>query len=207
MREFDDHYEEEYLYLADLTDTAALISWGKFFFASTMELVPDRKIHLLEGQHGRHTSDWGQLRVVRSCGCRGAGRVRYRDSDACASSDDTFTWVTGLTPDTEYTYRVIADPEGARRMWADGPLWDYDPKIKELIETSREGTPADSTRFHRSDASAPLTFAVIGDTGTGTEDQKALASALEAAIETRGVRLALMTGDTVYQRQRRHWRR
>jgi hypothetical protein len=56
MREFDDHYEEEYLYVADLTDTAVLISWGRFFFASTMELVRDRKLHLLDGQHGRHTS-------------------------------------------------------------------------------------------------------------------------------------------------------
>src|SRR4051812_18782444 len=56
MREFHDHYEEEYVYLADLTDTAALLSWGKFFFADTMKLVPDRQIHLLQGQHGRHTS-------------------------------------------------------------------------------------------------------------------------------------------------------
>ena len=56
MREFPDHYEEEYVWLADLTDSAALISWGKFFFDSTMELVSDKNIHRLDGQHARHTS-------------------------------------------------------------------------------------------------------------------------------------------------------
>ena len=44
MRELEDHYEEEYIYLADLTCDAALISWGKFFFNSKMKLVEDRKV-------------------------------------------------------------------------------------------------------------------------------------------------------------------
>ena len=96
MREFDDHYEEEYVYLADLTDTAALISWGKFFFASTMELVPDRKIHLLDGQHGRHTS------IGANCESYGPVDVEVRDASGTVVrtvhvADDTFTWVTGLT--------------------------------------------------------------------------------------------------------------
>src|SRR5262245_19916774 len=197
MREFDDHYEEEYLYLADLTDTAALISWGKFFFASTMELVRDKKIHLLDGQHGRHTS------IGANCESYGPVDVEVRDaSDTVVRKvrtvDDTFTWITGLTPDTEYTYRVIADPDGSRRIWADGPLDDYDPKIKELVKTQRSYACRFRT-FPSPQTSASLTFAVIGDTGTGTADQKALAGALEAAIKTRDVRLVLMTGDTIYK--------
>jgi len=56
MRELEDHYEEEYIYLADLTCDAALISWGKFFFNSKMKLVEDRKVHMFDGQLGRHTS-------------------------------------------------------------------------------------------------------------------------------------------------------
>jgi hypothetical protein len=198
MREFDDHYEEEYVYLADLSDTAALISWGKFFFASTMELVPDKKIHLLDGQHGRHTS------IGANCEPYGPMDVEVRDQSNNLVSrtrvvDDTFTWITGLTPDTEYTYRVIAEPDGARRVWADGNLWDYNPKIKELVETSRRYACRFRT-FPRLDASVPLSFAIIGDTGTGTADQKALADALETAVATRGVRLVLMTGDTVYKK-------
>ena len=197
MREFDDHYEEEYVYLADLTDTAALVSWGKFFFASTMELVPDRKIHLLDGQHGRHTS------IGANCESYGPIDVEVRDASGTVVRtvrvvDDTFAWVLGLTPDTEYTYRVVADPDGSRRVWADGSLWDYKPDIKELVETTRRYTCAFRT-FPSLNASVPLTFAVIGDTGTGSTDQAALAKALEAAIEERGVRLVLMTGDTIYR--------
>jgi|SoiMethySBSTD1v2_1073268.scaffolds.fasta_scaffold159022_3 tartrate-resistant acid phosphatase type 5 len=197
MREFDDRYEEEYVYLADLTDTAALISWGKFFFASTMELVPDKKIHLLDGQHGRHTS------IGANCESYGPVDVEVRDeSDVVVGTvrvvDDTFTWVTGLTPDTEYTYRVLADPDGARRVWADGHLCDYNPKIKELVETSRRYACRFRT-FPSLNASAPVTFAVIGDTGTGSEDQRALANALEVEIEKRDVRFVVMTGDTVYK--------
>src|ERR1044072_2689174 len=189
MREFDDHYEEEYVYLADLTDTAALISWGKFFFASTMELVPDRKIHLLEGRSGRHRSIGGNWEAY--------GPV---DVDARAPSgtvvrtvrvvDDTFPWVTGLTPDTHYTYRIVADPDGSRREWADGDLWEYKPEIKELVRTTRRYTCAFRT-FPSLNTSAPLTFAVVGDTGTGSANQTALANALEAAITERGVRLVL----------------
>lgn len=198
MREFDDHYQEEYVYLADLTDTAALVSWGKFFFASTMELVPDKRIHRLDGQHGRHTS------IGSNCEPYGTVDVEVLDaSGGLAGSvrvtDDTFAWIEGLTPDTEYSYRVIDDPDGVRRVWADGPLHDYHPEIKELVETSRHYSCRFRT-FPPLDASAPLTFVVIGDTGTGTADQQALAEALERAVDTRGVRLVLMTGDTVYRK-------
>src|SRR5262245_33202561 len=128
MREFSDHYEEEYVYLADLTDTAALISWGRFFFAATMELVRDKKLHLLDGQHGRHTS------IGANCEPYGDVDVEVLLGGAVVQTtrvvNDTFAWITGLNPDTEYTYRVIADPTGARRVWADGALHSYDPKIK-----------------------------------------------------------------------------
>jgi tartrate-resistant acid phosphatase type 5 len=198
MREFDDHYEEEYVYLADLTDTAALISWGKFFFASTMELVRDRKIHLLDGQHGRHTS------IGANCEPYGDVDVEVRnEADVLVQTvrvvNDTFTWVAGLTADTTYTYRVIADPDGTRRVWADGRLSSYDPKIKELVETSRRYACRFRT-FPALDTPAPLTFAVVGDTGTGTDDQASLGRALEAAIESRGARFVLMTGDTIYRK-------
>jgi hypothetical protein len=197
MREFDDHYEEEYVYLADLTDTAALISWGKFFFDSTMELVPDRKVHLLEGQHGRHTS------LGANCEPYGPVDVEVRDASGSIVRsvhviNDTFTWVTGLTPDAQYTYRVIDDPGGARRVWADGPLWDYKPDIKELVKTTRRYTCAFRT-FPAPGTSAPLKFAVVGDTGTGSENQALLANALETAVDQHGIRLVLMTGDTIYR--------
>jgi tartrate-resistant acid phosphatase type 5 len=198
MREFDDHYEEEYVYLADLTDTAALVSWGKFFFASTMELVADRKLHLLDGQHGRHTS------IGANCEPYGPVDVEVRDASGAVVRTarvvaDTFVWIDGLQPDTEYNYRVIADPDGARRPWADGELWDYNPSIKEITKTRRRYSCRFRTFPALTDAS-PLTFAVIGDTGTGKAEQTQLANALEAVVDSRGVRLVLMTGDTVYRK-------
>lgn len=197
MREFDDHYEEEYVYLGDLTDTAALISWGKYFFASTMELVPDKKVHLLDGQHGRHTT------IGANCEPYGDVDVEVKNAAGTIVQtvrvvNDTFTWVTGLTPDTEYTYRVIADPTGTPRVWADGHLFSYNPKIKELVETTRTYACRFRT-FPALETSAPLTFAVIGDTGTGTDAQTRLAAALEAAVDAAGARFVLMTGDTIYK--------
>jgi tartrate-resistant acid phosphatase type 5 len=197
MHEFGDHYEEEYLYLADLTDTAALISWGKFFFASTMELVRDRKLHLLDGQHGRHTS------IGANCEPYGPVDVEVLNMagtlvQSVRVVNDTFAWVSGLTPDTDYTYRVIAEPETTRRVWAAGQLWSYSPRIKELVETGRTYACRFRT-FPPLDSSAPLTFAVIGDTGTGDEEQARLAQALEAAVDGMGARFVLMTGDTVYR--------
>ena len=197
MREFADHYEEEYVYLADLTDTAALISWGKFFFASTMELVPDKKLYLLDGQQGRHTS------IGANCEPYGTVDVEVRDASGAVARrvrvvDDTFTWVTGLTPNTEYTYRIVADPDGTPRIWADGRLWSYHTRIKELVETTRRYACRFRT-FPALDTFEPLTFAVIGDTGTGTADQAKLGEALEAAVDRAGARFVLMTGDTIYK--------
>jgi tartrate-resistant acid phosphatase type 5 len=197
MRKVNDHYEEEYVYLADLTDTAALVSWGKFFFTSKMQLVPDRKIFLLQGQHGRRTS------IGEDCEPYGPVDVEVRDTagtvvNTVRVKNDTFTWIDGLTPDTEYTYRIVADPDGARRVWADGLLSEYKSKPADRFETNRTYACRFRT-FPSLNVSAPLTFAVIGDTGTGNDDQKKLADALDAAIDKRGVRLVLMTGDTVYK--------
>jgi hypothetical protein len=76
------------------------VSWGRFFFASTMELVPDKKLHLLDGQHGRHTS------IGANCEAYGDVDVEVRDAAGAVLQtvrviNDTFTWVTGLTPDTD----------------------------------------------------------------------------------------------------------
>ena len=57
MREFDDHYEEEYVYLADMTDTAALVSWGKFPALTTSAPLTFAVI----GDTGTGTSDQAAL--------------------------------------------------------------------------------------------------------------------------------------------------
>src|SRR5262249_46714985 len=137
MRELSDHFEEDYLYVADLTHDAALISWGKFFFNSRMELVKDKKIHMLDGLHGRHTS------VGANCESYGQVVVEVLDNAGAVvrslETDKTYAWVTGLAPDTEYTYRVRIPGTGAvARLWGEGKLYRYDKSVKEAFETEKE---------------------------------------------------------------------
>jgi hypothetical protein len=92
--------------------------------------------------------------------------------------------------------------------WAGGPRrdWMLGPPAREqgLVESGR--VYDNRFRTHPSpDVDAGLTFAAIGDFGTGvrrasteTRRQRELASALEAAVETAGIRMLLTTGDNIY---------
>lgn len=195
MRELSDHYEEEYLYLADVTHDAALIAWGKFFFNPKMKLIKDKKIHMLEGEHGRHTSI--------GANCESYGRVAVEvlstagDVVRRVATDKTYAWVNGLDPDTEYTYRVLAPEAIGTRQWGEGKLHSYDEEIEELVQTDRTYACRFRT-FPDPGAHESLVFAVLGDSGTGTEDQFKVARALEKLVSERGVRLVIMVGDTIY---------
>jgi len=203
MREVKDHYEEEYIYLGDVTHDAVLLAWGKFFFTPKWALVADKDILTLEDEHNRHTS------IGVNCESYGPVTVEVIDSTGTIvqslSTSQTFAWVNGLTPNTEYTYRVLV-PEagGPPRVWAEGHLWSYpyhDSKepIKEMKETQDRYACRFRT-FPEPTAHEDLTFAVIGDMGTGDTMQASVALALERLIEERDVRLVLMVGDTVYNR-------
>lgn len=195
MREFEDHFEEEYLYIADLTHDAVLIAWGKFFFDSKMKLVKDKKIHMLEGQHGRHTSI--------GANCESYGIVTVEVLDAAGASvqkvvtDKTYTWVSGLSADTEYTYRITVQGDG--HIWGAGALWRYDSSRKELFETPMTYNCRFRT-FPDPAAHEELVFAVLGDSGTGDEKQAEVAKAFEKMMAKHNVRLVLMVGDTIYKK-------
>jgi 3',5'-cyclic AMP phosphodiesterase CpdA len=197
MRELSDHYEEEYLFLGDLTHDSVLISWGKFFFNDKMKLIKDKKIHMLDGQFGRHTSiganceSYGQITVEV---LNSAGQIVQSKQ-----TERTYAWVSGLLPDTEYTYQVFVSEGGARRKWAEGPLWFYDEEAKELIETTRRYKCKFRT-FPDPASKKGLVFAVLGDSGTGSDTQVRVAKALENAVAERGIRLVLMAGDTIYSK-------
>jgi len=195
MRELEDHYEEEYIYLADLTCDAALISWGKFFFNSKMKLVEDRKVHMFDGQLGRHTSI--------GTNCESYGPVTVEVADATSSvvqrvqTTNTFAWVTGLASDTVYTYRVVAHETGGDRQWAGDPLASYHEGAKELVPTGQTYACTFRT-FPNPSSSADVTFIVIGDTGTAASEQLAVAAAMERVVAKRDVRFVIMVGDTIY---------
>jgi tartrate-resistant acid phosphatase type 5 len=194
---------EPYLYLAGLTHRSALIAWGGFYF----------KVARTEGEW--KLIDDGDLDSVHpprraSIGANsypyGRAHVEVRDEAGnLAGTGDTSTanhvFVPDLQPDRVYTYRVFVDG----REWAAGPRRDWQAGPRQgMGEPGREYV--NRFRTHpRPDAPADLTFAAIGDFGTGVRRastpkrrQREVAAALEAAVDRENVRLLVTTGDNIY---------
>lgn len=195
---------EPYLCLAGLTHKSALIAWGGFYFRCRREegdwkLVDDGD---LERVHPPRRSSIG----ARS-DPYGRARVEVSDaSGAVVAFAETTTanhcFVTGLRPDTAYSYTVVVNGE----EWAAGPRrdWRVTPERSGLVEGGRRYR--NQFRTHPApDAPAALAFAALGDFGTGIRhasrpdrQQREVAAALEQAVESDGVRLILTTGDNIY---------
>ena len=107
--------------------------------------------------------------------------------------------MTGLQPDTEYSYRVVVKDE----EWAEGVRWDWSPAKKALVKAGRYDNRF-RTNPEPDTATASLTFAVIGDFGVGTRKesqdrrQQQVADALKAALDQHDLRFVLTTGDNIY---------
>jgi len=193
-------HAEPYIYLPAVTHKSALIAWGAFYFRVTShgaaKLVDD---HDLRYVHPPRKDSIGACSAPY-----GPARVEVQDASgavvATAKTEATnHCWVTGLSPDTEYTYRVfVKDAE-----WAEGERWDWSTTEQALVQTgarydNRFRTHPDPQR------PAPLTFAVIGDFGVGVKTsspsrrQRQVADALRHAVDRDGVRLVLTTGDNIY---------
>lgn len=197
-------HSEPYLYLAALTHKAALISWGGFYFRvkqneADWKLVDDSDL------------DWVHPPRRQTIGATsesyGPARVDVFDlSGKLVTFAETTTvnhaWVTGLEPDTEYTYTVTVRGE----EWAGGERrdWFVDPEKQGLHKSGRGYT----NRFRTQpspESKADLNFVVIGDFGVGIgkksttkKRQREVAAALEKVAIENDVRLILTTGDNIY---------
>ncbi|MDQ3805514.1 MAG: metallophosphoesterase [Acidobacteriota bacterium] len=200
-----DYYSEPFLNLAGLTHKSALITWGAFYFrvrdsGKEFKLVDDddlKNVHPPRSDSiGATSKPYGPATVT----------VSDLEGNVVASVSETeknHRWVSGLEPDTEYTYSVTVKGEewagGPRRNWerVDGKM-GLGPKSKSYRNRFR--TFPDPTR----PAPGPFTFAVIGDYGVGVKKdddrgQRAVAAALERAVDEHDVRLVLTTGDNIYR--------
>lgn len=201
-----DFHAEPYLYLAGLTHKAILVAWGGFYFrvrgrknGDEWKLVDDSALDHVHPPRresiGARSDPFGKARVEV-----------FNSSGTLVSFAETSTanhaWVTGLAPDTNYTYRVMVNGEewaaGERRDWA------ADSTGQGLKLSGRRYDNRFRTHPHP-DARAPLTFAVMGDFGIGVRRtsrpdrcQREVAAALEKAVDARGIRLLLTTGDNIY---------
>lgn len=196
---------EEFVWLADVTDDAALLAWGGFWFrrdgpGTGWRLLPAKELGSLDPDRtltvGARSQPYGDAVVT----------VVDDDGDVAgqAKADSVnHAWVTGLRPDTRYHYRVSVD--GAE--WAAGERWDWGPLDgggRGPAPRGRSYTTTFRTNPHGEPAE-PLAFAVLGDTGVGvcadTEDserQRRIARVLDRLVADDEVRLVLTTGDTVY---------
>jgi tartrate-resistant acid phosphatase type 5 len=202
MPDLDVHFEP-FLHLAGLGHDKALIAWGGFYFRrgdspyGEWRIVDDEELMQVAPTPRSETIGAGSepfghatVEVERD------GRIVAR-----AETDErNHTWVAGLEPDTDYRYRVLVDG----RPWAEGELHDWSVERGTLVS---DGGRYDNRfrTFPSIHAAVPVTFAVLGDFGVGIVDgrleggrQLLLARALERAVDARGVRLVITTGDNIY---------
>jgi hypothetical protein len=196
-------YSEPFLQLAGLTHRSALISWGGFYFkvkdsGASFKLVDDDDL--------KHIHPPRKDTIGASSAPYGPARVEVFDMagrlvSSASTIETNYCWLIGLEPDTEYRYRVTVNDDqwgrDERRDW----VADDDQKGLRLIGNRYENrfrTYPDPAR----PAPNPLTFAVIGDFGTGIKKkdrpQGKVASVLKRAIDKHGVRFILTTGDNIY---------
>ncbi len=198
-------HPEHFLHLACVTHNSALIAWGAFHFkikdgGQKFELMDDDDLKKLTPPRresiGARSEPYGDATVKVS---DAAGNVVATASTSVANH----CWVSGLKPDTEYSYRVEVDGEewaqGARRDWVgnddDGRLDLPKRSYRNRFRTFPD--PAQPPK--------PFTFAVLGDFGVGirkekeTRRQRRIAEALEKAVDEHDVRLILTTGDNIYR--------
>ena len=179
-------HAEPYLHLAGVSSSSALIGWGAFYFRvrarGEWKLVDDRD---LERVHPPRRDTIG----VRSAPY-GAARVNVFDTRGAVVATvrtETTNWchVTGLQPDTAYTYEVTVNDE----IWAEGDRYDWQPGADQGLV---KGPNRYVNRFRTHPAldqplSAPLSFAVIGNFGVGirksspTKRQREIGEALTRA--------------------------
>ena len=199
-------HSEPYIHLAGLSHDSAIIAWGAFYFRVKSKKEGD-EFKLVDDDDLADVHPPRKTTIGARSEPYGKARVEVFDTAGArvASAETTATnWVrvTGLKPNTEYTYKIFVKDEewaaGERRDWVAGP---------EGQGLKRMGRSYDNRfRTHpRPDQSEPLNFAVLGDFGTGVRKpstanrrQREVAAAIERAVDKRNVRLMLTTGDNIY---------
>ncbi len=196
------HHEERFLNVAGLTHKSVLIAWGSFFFRirnsdGEFQLVDDED---LQQESRRRRGSIGAASLPY-----GNAIVEVLDNNGRVVSSSitnayNHCWVTGLQPDTEYSYRVTV----GNREWGTGQFFDWTEQNGRMGLFPREGGYTKRFRTHphpQAPAPGPLTFAIIGDFGTGVKKanrpQATIARLLEKAVDDFNVRFVLTTGDNI----------
>ena len=197
---------EEFVHLVDLSHDRVLIAWGAFWFQREdprlrWEIVDDDQLPQVAGRRtciGSSAEPYGDAVV----------EVLDRHGNVVATESTakrTWVWVEGLTPDTDYRYRIRVDD----KEWAAGERWDSVPSQRGGYDLAPAGARYD-LRFRTwpaSDASTPPTrFVALGDYGVGIRSdsessrrQRRIADVLQHLVEHDDIRFVVSLGDNIYQ--------
>ena len=123
-------HAEPYIYLPEINHRSVLVAWGAFYF----RVRSDGQMKLVDEDDLDHVHPPREDTVGARSAPYGPARVEVFDATgtlvAAAQTQTTnHCWVTGLQPDTEYTYHVIVKNE----HWAEGVRWDWSPEGKALV--------------------------------------------------------------------------
>ncbi|MDQ3917025.1 MAG: metallophosphoesterase [Acidobacteriota bacterium] len=207
-------HREPYIVLSGLTHESALITWGGFFFDITGEEV-DGRFKIIADKDLKHINPPRKNSIGESSAFYGPARVTVREKggggqpvvvEVAGDKPETrvnYAWARGLKPDTEYVYALEVKGE----PWADEERRDWVFRNGKQGMFTNKGRYVNEFRTHpRPDQQTPdFVFAVIGDFGRGvkspstqTSRQREVAAALARAVEEKGVRFVLTTGDNIY---------
>lgn len=199
-------HSEPFLNVAGVTHKSVLIAWGAFYFRikgkeGELKLVDDEDLKHVHPPRkdsiGAASAPYGNT-VVEVCDT--GGRV----VSSAITNAYNHCWVIGLQPDTAYSYRVIVNNE----EWGSRQRNDWLEKDNRMgLKPGGQYSNRFRTHPHpEQPAASPLTFAIIGDFGTGIKKtnrpQAKIAQLLEQAVNDFDVRLILTTGDNIYAGKR-----
>ena len=198
-------HAEPYIYLPSVSHKSVLIAWGAFYFRTSSsgkwKIVDDHDLKYVHPARkdsiGARSAPYGPARVeVYDASGRTVGSATTEVANHC--------WVAGLSPGTEYTYKVFVKGE----EWAVGERWDWSAKDKALVQSGRRYDNRFRTTPDPTVPAGRLAFAVMGDFGVGvkkhssTHRQQQVADALLKVVDTDQVSLIITTGDNIYAGRR-----
>lgn len=206
-------HREPYLTLAAVTETSALVTWGAFFFDVTGEEV-DGRFKIIDDKNLKFLTPSRKTTIGESSDTYGTATLEVWEEgdggqtfkvsvDPKPGEKLNHAWVKGLKPDTAYRYRLTVMDDS----WAEEERRDW------VVKGSKQGMFLNKGRYENTFRTYPpadqptpdFAFAVIGDYGRGVKDastkttrQREVGEALARAVEEKGVRFVLTTGDNIY---------
>lgn len=188
-------FDEEYIYLAGLTDTTALIAWGKFFFDDSGKVLDRGATETIGENSYVFANPFAEISVRDAATDEALPPVLAFGANHCL--------VRGLRPDTEYRYSIKVKEGENWRVWGTNQHRIYDVENGIMRPPMPSEHRAYNNRFRTfpdTNTSAPLQFLVLGDFGKADSTQMKVGEAMKRFVNSNSnsARFIITTGDNIY---------